>query len=334
MNIGTDAEERKGIERHKATERRKAILKIQSEIMRSARRFLESEGFLEVLSPVFEPFTDTGIGDAEFFEIDYYGKRYKLMSALTIHKPILVKQLGDIFSFTPCSRKEPVECRMVKRHLAQFYQIEVEMEGDCDKVMEKLEKMIKYIIDEVRVSCEKELRLLGRELSSLKLPFRKITYREAVEVAKRLGMSVDQKSGISWEVEKKLSAHFGEPFFITRFPAALIADRGFLYKVDSETKADSETGKTLLDFDLIMPEGHGEVCSGSEREFEYEKIVEKLEKQGKEQINSFKSYLEIIKSGLKPTSGFGIGVERLTKYVCGLEDISDASPFPKIPGVS
>lgn len=310
MNIGIDVE------------KKKAIFKIQSEVLRAARKFLESEGFLEVLSPVFESFTDTAIGDAELFEIDYYGKRYKLMSALTIHKPILVTQLGDIFSFTPCSRKESTEYRQAKRHLAQFYQVEVEMKGDYVKAMEKLERMIKYIIDEVMFSCEKELQVLERKLSSPKLPFRRITYKEAMKMVEKTGVQVDPKEGLSWDVEMKLSKLLGEPFFIIRFPASMISDRGFLYKVDKDT---------LLDFDLILPEGHGEVSSGSEREFEYEKIAKKIDP---EQINSFKPYLEIVKSGLKPTSGFGIGVERLTKFICGLGDISDASPFPKIPGVS
>jgi asparaginyl-tRNA synthetase len=304
------------------SERRKAIFKIQAEIIRSARQFLESEGFLEVLPPIFETFTDTGIGDAEFFEIDYYGKRYKLMSALTIHKPILVTKLGDMFSFMPCSRKEQAKVRGAKRHLSQFYQIEVEMEGDFAKAVGKLESIIKYIIDQVRTSCEKELKLLGRQLDSPKLPFKRITYKQALKMAEAFGMQIDPKTGVSWDVEKELSKRLGEPFFITRFPSAIIEDRGFLYKAD---------GDTLLDFDLIMPEGHGEVSSGSEREFEYDKIMKTI---GPEQINSFKSYLEIIKSGIKPTAGFGIGVERLTKFICGLEDIAETSPFPKIPGVS
>lgn len=318
MNVGTYA--KSDIESD--PERRKAIFKIQAEIVRSARQFLESEGFLEVLPPIFETFTDTGIDDAEFFEIDYYGKRYKLMSALTIHKPILVTQLGDMFSFMPCSRKEQTKVRSSKRHLAQFYQIEVEMEGDFAKAVGKLESIIKYIIDEVRTSCGKELELLGRQLDSPKLPFKRITYKQALKMAEGFGMPIDPKAGVSWGVEKELSKRLGEPFFITRFPTAIIEDRGFLYKVD---------GDTLLDFDLIMPEGHGEVSSGSEREFEYDKIVKTI---GPEQINSFKSYLEIIKSGVKPTAGFGIGVERLTKFICGLDDIAETSPFPKIPGIA
>ncbi len=244
------------------------------------------------------------------------------MSALTIHKPILVTNLGDMFSFMPCSRKEPAELKNIKRHLSQFYQIEVEMEGGFDRAVDELEKMTKYIIDNVIDRCADELDILDRDLSSPSIPFKRISYQEAVKMAKDIGMDITEDNPIDWDVEKRLSEHIGEPFFLTRFPSRLISDRGFLYKVD---------GKELLDFDLILPEGHGEVSSGSEREFEYDKIVEKI---GRDQIKSFKSYLDIIKSGLKPTSGFGVGVERLTKFICGLDDISEASPFPKVPGVS
>jgi asparaginyl-tRNA synthetase len=318
VNVGThDGSDLKEID----SKRRKAIFRIQGEIVRSARKFLESGGFLEVLPPIFETFTDTGIGEAGFFEIDYYGKPYKLMSALTIHKPILVTQLGDMFSFMPCSRREPAGVRHVKRHLSQFYQIEVEMEGGQEAAMGTLERMIKAIIGDVKASCAAELGTLGRKrLEIPEAPFRRMTYADALRMAKDIGMPVDAKAGLSWDVEKELSRRMGEPFFITSFPADIIGDRGFLYKVD---------GDILLDFDLIMPEGHGEVSSGSEREYEYDKIVRNL---GKEKINSFRAYLEIAKSGLKPTAGFGIGVERLTKFICGLDDIADASPFPKVPG--
>lgn len=289
--------------------------------MRSTRQFLERRGFLEVLSPVFEPFTDTGVGDAGLFEIDYYGKTYKLMSALTIHKPLLVTQLGNVFSFAPCSRKEPIDHRSTKRHLSQFYQIEVELEGNCEKAMSLLERLTRHIINRISLSCKEELQLLERKLTSPALPFRRITYHEALE-AQDLGADANPAGGITWTVEEKLSRHMPAPFFITRFPTSISHERGILYKSD---------GDCLLDFDLIMPEGHGEVSSGSERETEYERIAGKIRP---DQMDSCRAYLDLLRSGLKKTSGFGIGVERLTKYLCGLSDISEASFFPKIPGVA
>jgi asparaginyl-tRNA synthetase len=128
---------------------------------------------------------------------------------------------------------------------------------------------------------------------------------------------------ISTELEKALSAKMGEPFFITGWPKSLLDERGFLYK--GEDGSD-----VLLDFDLIMPEGFGEVSSGSERESDYEKIVESLKRVGR--LEGYGDFLELAKDGIVATSGFGIGFERLTMYVCGLEDIAEASAFPKVPG--
>jgi len=310
-------------------EKKKLVLKIQSELMRSVRKFLEQKGFLEILSPVFEPFTDSGIGDAEFFEIDYYGKTYKLLSALTIHKPLIVTQFGKFFSFTPCSRKEPKpkegEAKSDGRHLAQFYQIEVELPGSSDDAMKLLEKTIKYVVEDVKKKCSMELEMLGRDLEVPSIPFKRVTYKEAIQHVQKLGFDIKEGDSISCDVEKALSSAIGEPFFLTSFPKSLLDERGFLYKA-------KDGDDVLLDFDLIMPEEFGEVSSGSEREFEYEKIVESLRKTGR--LSSYKEYLELAKEGIAPTSGFGIGVERLTKFICGLKDVSEASLFPKIPGVT
>ena len=119
-----------------------------------------------------------------------------------------------------------------------------------------------------------------------------------------------------WEAEKTISDHFSEPFFIIKYPKG---SRGFYDKNDEGF---------LLDFDLILPEGFGEVSSGSEREYEYEKIKKKLDS-----IEGFDLYLKVIKRGIKPTAGFGVGLERLTRFICGLDSVWEATPFPKIPGV-
>ena len=284
---------------------------------------MESKGLLEVLPPMFEPFTDSGIGSAGFFEIDYYGKQYKLLSALTIHKPLIATQFGSFFAFTPCARKEPASFAGDGRHLAQFYQVEVETLGKCEDAIRLLEETISFVLADMKQRCASELKLLGRELQVPRMPFKRMTYKDVVAAAKELGFEMKEGDPISTELEKALSAKIGEPFFITGWPKSLLDERGFLYK--GEDGSD-----VLLDFDLIMPEGFGEVSSGSEREFEYEKIVESLKRVGR--LESYAEYLELAKRGIVATSGFGIGVERLTKFVCGLKDIADASAFPKVPG--
>lgn len=298
-------------------EEKKAVLRIQSEIMHSVRRFFEREGFLEILPPIIEPFTDPGIRGAEFFEVDYYGTPYKVMSALTIHKPILATHLGKIFAFSPCARKEPEESRFTGRHLAQFWQIEVEIDkGSYEAAMQVLEKLIVFVLKEVKEKRATELKVLRRDLKIPKIPFKRLTHKEVVDISRELCFKAYYDKEIPWKAEKAISQHFLEPFFITKYPKG---SRGFY---------DKDDGDCCLGFDLIVPEGFGEVSSGSEREWEYEKIRKKLSG-----LSGYDLYLKIVKRGIKPTAGFGVGLERLTRFICGLEKVWDATPFPKIPGV-
>jgi len=298
-------------------EKKKTVLRIQSEIMFAARRFFKKEGFLEILPPIIEPFTDPDIRGAGFFEVDYYGAPYKLMSALTLHKPILATRFGKIFAFCPCARKESEESRFTGRHLAQFWQIEVEIDkADYEDAMKVLERLVRFVIKEVKEKCPYELKVLGRDLKTPKIPFKRLTHKEAVDIIKELGFEAYYDKEIPWDAEREISLKFSELFFITRYPKG---SRGFYEKND---------GDYLLDFDLILPEGFGEVASGSEREWEYEKIRKKLSG-----LSGFDLYLKMIKHGIKPTSGFGVGLERFTRFICGLEKIWDATLFPKIPGV-
>jgi asparaginyl-tRNA synthetase len=299
------------------TKRMKAILKIQAEIMRSVREFLIKEGFLEVLPPLLDVITDPGIRGAKFFKVDCYGKKYKLMSAMTIHKPLMAKDLGKIFSFCPCFRREPKEARLTKRHLAQFWQIEVEIpEASYEDAMKILERLIQFVCKKVKEECKKELKDLGRDLKVPSVPFKRISYEEVLKIAREMGFKIEEGKEIPWEVEKAISKKFDQPFFIIHYP---YGSRGFYEKAD---------GSKLLDFDLIYDSGFGEGCSGSEREYKKEKILRKIKKT---EISKCDWYLKSIEK-LKPTAGFGIGLERLTRYVCGLESVWEATSFTIIPG--
>lgn len=297
----------------------RAVMKIQSEIMHLVREYLREEGFMEIRPPIFEPFTDPGIRGAEFFKVDFYGRPYTLMSALTVHKPVLATHLGRIYSFCPCARKEPASMRTTGRHLSEFYQIEVEIPGvDYRKAMQIAEALLKHVVSGIVRTCKKELDVLGRELKTFEHDFKCLTHKEVTELAVSLGFQTKASGELSWEAEKAISLQFKHPFFVTEYPKG---SRGF-YDKDGED--------ALLDFDLIYPEGFGEAASGSEREFDYDKILGKLRKDGHEK--DFGLYLDIVKRGVKPTAGFGIGLERLTRYICGLESIEHAAPFSKLPG--
>jgi asparaginyl-tRNA synthetase len=151
----------------------------------------------------------------------------------------------------------------------------------------------------------------------------KITYNEAVELLLEKGYSGKQGEEIPWEVEAELSRSFGDFFWLIDYPKTA---RGFYDREDEDRPG------VLRDFDLFYPEGYGEAVSGGEREYKYERVVARMSSTG-EAPEAYGWYLEMLRDGLRPSAGFGIGVERLTRYVCGREYVWDAVPFPKVPGI-
>lgn len=301
-----------------------AVLKIQDEILSALREFLRKEGFIEILAPIIGPSTDPGIRGAKQVSIDYYGSKFKLMSSMILYKQMAVSSISKIFAVSPCVRIEPIETIKTGRHLAEFRQVDIEeAKATYEDSMGLAESMLQYVIKRVKRKCRKELKLLGRKLRVPKIPFKRFYYDEILKIIDDLGFKVEYGEEIPWDAEEVLSQKFKEPFFITDYPKEA---RGFYYLEDS-----SRPG-ILKDFDLIFPEGFGEAISGGEREYSFE-AVEKRMKSLKDDISRYEWYLNMLKSGILPSSGFGIGVERLTRFICGLKTVWEAVPFPKIPGV-
>ncbi|MGB9684387.1 MAG: asparagine synthetase A [Candidatus Bathyarchaeales archaeon] len=298
--------------------------KIQDAIISSIRVFLKSEGFTEILAPIIGPVTDPGIRGAKQVTIDYYGVPFKVMSSMILYKQMIIASLPKVFALSPNIRLEPLETVKTRRHLTEFRQIDLEVAyATCEEVMELGEKMLCHVIREVKRKCCEELGERGKSLKVPRKPFEKYTYNEAVEILKNMGMHVEYGEEIPWEAEEALSKAHSEPFWITNYP---ITARGFYY-MENERKPE-----VLEDFDLIYPEGFGEAVSGGKREHRYERLVERMWRSG-ENPSDYGWYLDMLKAGIPPSAGFGIGVERLTRFICGLENIWDAVPFPKVAGV-
>jgi len=299
-------------------------LKIQDQIISSIRDYLRREGFIEILAPIIGPVTDPGIRGAKQVSIDYYGVSFKVMSSMILYKQMAVASLTKIFAFSPNIRIEPLETIKTKRHLTEFRQVDIE--EACvtyDQMMRLSEGMLCHVIEDVKRKREKELKELGRDLEKPTIPFKKYTYHEAVEVLQSMGFNLKHGDEIPWDAEEALSAIHKAPFWITDYPATA---RGFYYLEHQDQPS------LLRDFDLLYPEGYGEAISGGEREHRYEKIVERM-KGGGEDPAEYTWYLEMLKEGISPSAGFGIGVERLTRYICGVENIWEAVPFPKVAGI-
>ena len=304
--------------------RMKKVLRIQATISMAAREFLNSLGFIELLPPIIGPVTDPGIRGAKQVSFDFYGREYKVMSSAILYKQMAVASLNKIYFFSPNVRLEPLDSAKTGRHLVEFVQIDIEQAyASYFDAMEIAEGLLTYVVKKVLKEHEEDLKDLGRELRVPKRPFKKLTHREAVDILRSHDIEASYEHEIPWEAEKELSKMFYDPFFIYDYPRG---SRGFYDREDPDRPG------VLRDFDMLYPEGYGEAVSGAEREYEAEKVIERMNVTG-EDPTKYGWYIEMLKSGISPSAGFGIGVERLTRYICGLKTVWEARPYPKVAGV-
>ena len=300
------------------------ILKIQDAIVTAIRDFLHERNFIELQAPIIGPVSDPGIRGAKQVSIDFYGSEFKLMSSMILYKQMAVSSLGKIFSISPNIRIEPIETIKTGRHLSEFRQVDIEEAyASYEDVMTLAEELIYYVCSEVKDNCNGNLERLGRKLRLPIPPFQRITYEEAIKELDDMGFRIKYGDEIPWDAEEALSASKKEPFFIVDYPRKA---RGFYYSEHSDRPG------ILRDFDLIYPEGYGEAVSGGEREYRHEQVLERIEESG-EDTQKYGWYLDMLKHGIPQSAGFGIGIERLTRWICGLDKIWEATPFPKVPGV-
>lgn len=300
------------------------ILRVQDSILSSIREFLHKKGFIEILAPIIGPVTDPGIRGAKQVSFDYYGLEFKVMSSMVLYKQMAISSLEKVFAISPNVRLEPLQTLKTGRHLCEFRQVDIEQAFiDYRDAMRLAEELLQYVCRKVKHECGDDLKVLERKLKVPSIPFKRLTYEKALRLAKSLGFEVKFGEEIPWSIEREISFSQKGPFFITDYPKEA---REFYY-IEHEEKPGF-----LKDFDLLYPEGYGEAVSGGEREYRYEKVIERMKETG-EDPRKYGWYLDMLKYGIPKSAGFGIGLERLTRYVCGLEKIWEAVPFPKLPGI-
>ncbi len=304
--------------------RMKTVLTIQATICSALRESLAEQGFVEVLAPIIGPCTDPGIRGAKQATIDYFGRTYKVMSSAILYKQMAAASLGKVYFFSPNIRLEPLETAKTGRHLCEFFQVDVEEAGaSYFDAMSTAERLLRHVCERTLERHEKDLASLGRELAVLDEPYKQLTHREAVELLKSKGHGAGYAEELNWNAEEAISAMFDSPFFVYDYPKG---SRGFYDREDPQRPG------ILRDFDMLYPGGFGEAASGAERESDYETVTRRMRSTG-DNPESYEWYMEMLKLGVPQTAGFGIGVERLTRYICGLKSIWAARPFPKVAGI-
>ncbi|MGB9836696.1 MAG: asparagine synthetase A [Candidatus Saccharicenans sp.] len=294
-----------------ASPKLKLAVSVQTKLISLIREFLLQEGFNELLPVIISPITDPLTDYRVRGEIECYGFKYQITKSMIFHKQVALRMFDRIFCLSPNVRIEAEERKLSGRHLIEFVQVDLEIkEATREDVIRLGEKLFSAVVDKIKSEAEQELNELGRVLPDFKTPFPRLTYQEAV---KRYGE----------DFELKLSQEAKEPVWVLDFPAEV---REF-YDRESE-----QAPGWLVDMDLIYPEGYGEALSGGEREYQAERIRNRITRKGID-LEAYRLYLELAERGLYPSAGFGFGLERLTRFICGLKDIAEARLFAKKPGV-
>jgi asparaginyl-tRNA synthetase len=319
---------------HLASPLTRAALTVQHRILGATREFLTARGFVELLPPILGPVTDPGARGAKQVDVDYYGHRYKLMTSAILYKQASLVAFDKIFCIAPNVRLEPLETARTDRHLAEFHQIDVERAGASrEQVMRLAEQLLGHVVDRVLAGAPEQLEVLGRDTSVFAdllaagtpdAAFERRTHESVVADLRAMGHPQSPDAEIDWAGEALLSRKASRPFFVTDYPKG---SRGFYDRESTERPG------YLRNFDLIAPEGYGELCSGSERENGYATIVARMRETG-ENPAKYGWYLAMVRAGIPASAGFGIGLERLTRYIAGLDAVWQASAYPKIPGVA
>ncbi len=288
---------------------KKEVLEVSSELIFQMGKFLREKGFIEILPVVISPITDPLNHTVLDASIDYYDGKYSLTKSMIFHKQLALRVHPKIFSFSPNVRLETNDKKESGRHLIEFTQLDLEIrDATREDVMSLVEEMLVYTFAKVHEKFGEFLDEVNPRFSVPRSPFERVKFLEA-------------QARYGEEFEEILSQKALEPFWIIDIP---IDEREFYDKLSND-------GHTLLDMDLMYPYGFNEASSGGEREYEYHRIIKRMRYKGND-MESMKWYLEEVKKGIPPSAGCGIGVERLTRFVCNLKHVKESRLFAKVPG--
>ena len=283
---------------------------------------------MEMMPPIIGPVTDPGVRGAKQIDVDFYGHRYKLMTSVILYKQASLLAFDKIFYVAPNVRLEPLETADTGRHLVEFTQIDVEVANATrEDILEVVQGLLRHIVTYTLRESKADLAALGRDPdvfeALLRDDFERIGHPAAVAHLRRLAHLQSTDAEIDWEGERLISEQTDRPFFIVDYPKG---SRGF---TDGESRVEPGV---LRNFDLIAPDGFGELCSGGEREYEYRRLIERMRETG-ENPAKYTWYLDLAREGLLPSAGFGLGLERVTRYLAGLSAAWQANAYPKLPGI-
>jgi asparaginyl-tRNA synthetase len=302
------------------SQRMTATFRIRDSTFRAVHEYFRDQGFWEVHPPMITPAGSEG--GSTLFELDYFGRKAYLTQSWQLYAEALVLAMEKIYYVGPSFRAEKSR---TTRHLTEYWHAEMEQAWvGMDEVLKHAERVISHACQVVAKERPEDVVAMGRTpefLKAVKPPFEHITYAEALKILKQKGMAVEWGKDLRTLEERALTEGKTKPIVVTHYPRVSQA----FYKA-----RDPKDPEVVLGFDIIAGDGVGEVVGGSERETDLEVIKRSLAEQG-EDPKAYDWYLDSRRFGSVQHAGFGMGMERLIQWICKLEHIRDAVPFPRTP---
>jgi len=301
-------------------ERQRAILRIRDEIVFGIREFFHERDFTLIDTPILTG--SIGESAGTLFETEYFdlGKAYLAQTGQLYLEPAAAA-LGRVYCFGPTFRAEKSKTR---RHLTEFWMVEPEVAWlDSEGNMALQEDFVTAIVGRVLERRREELVVLERDVAKLEAitaPFDRMSYTEAVEFLAERGSDIQWGADLGAEDETLLTEGRAKPLFVYDYPKSAKA----FYM-----KENPEDPRTVKCNDLLAPEGYGEIIGGSQREDDYDRLLERIREEGLPE-EAYDWYLDIRRYGTFPHSGFGLGLERTVSWICGLDHLREAIPYPRM----
>src|SRR5215468_5715204 len=299
--------------------RQHAVLRIRAEVMRAAREYLDGHGFVGFDAPILTPAACEGT--TTLFPVEYFGDTAYLTQSGQLYAEAGALAFGKVYVFGPTFRAEKSKTR---RHLTEFWMVEPEMAfAGLEEDMDLAEDFLAHIVGRVLERRTPELRTLERDpalLERIQKPFPRITYSEAIERLHAQGAVIAWGDDVGAEAETALSQSFDRPVMVHRYP---LAAKAFYMK------AEPADPRLALCVDVLAPEGHGEIIGGGQREDDLAALEARIAEHALPR-ETLDWYLDLRRFGSVPHAGFGMGIERMTGWLCGIHHIRECIPFPRM----
>ncbi|HUS79098.1 MAG TPA: asparagine--tRNA ligase [Patescibacteria group bacterium] len=296
-----------------------AVMRIRAKFMEVARDWFRDHDYTETQSPMF--ITAACEGGSTLFNVEYFEREGVYLSqSWQLYAEAMISCLGKIYTIAPSFRAEPSRTR---RHLSEFWHMEVEEPWqDLAGITNVGDELVIHIGHTLAREMPRELKLVGRDpddLLKLEAPFPRITYDEAVETVQEGGVEMYWGDDFGWQQEGPLTRRFETPFWIVGFPTGIKP----FYHLPDPARPD-----VTLSADLMAPEGYGEIIGGGQRVHDLGQLLQRITDDGLDP-EDYSWYIDLRRWGTVPHSGFGLGVERVVMWMCKLDHIRDAIPFPR-----